>query len=165
MKVILQEDVKGKGKKGQLIDVSDGYARNFLLPKKLAVTATADNINTQKLMDKARREREAAEKEAALELSKKLKDCPVVVTAKAGAGEKLFGSVTTKASWAMRSPVWSKSPSKKADSPPCPPAGKHTQDLITILPYSIGRRPSDACGLYAVPCALLPGRVRSLKGR
>ena len=58
MKVILQEDVKGKGKKGQLIDVSDGYARNFLLPKKLAVTATADNINTQKLMDKARRERE-----------------------------------------------------------------------------------------------------------
>ena len=73
MKVILQEDVKGKGKKGQLIDVSDGYARNFLLPKKLAVTATADNINTQKLMDKARREREAAEKEAALELSKKLR--------------------------------------------------------------------------------------------
>ena len=62
MKVILQEDVKGKGKKGQLIDVSDGYARNFLLPKKLAVIATADNINTQKLMDKARREREAAEK-------------------------------------------------------------------------------------------------------
>ena len=55
MKVILQEDVKGKGKKGQLIDVSDGYARNFLLPKKLAVIATADNINTQKLMDKARR--------------------------------------------------------------------------------------------------------------
>ena len=91
MKVILQEDVKGKGKKGQLIDVSDGYARNFLLPKKLAVIATADNINTQKLMDKARRE-----KEAAMELSKKLKDCPVIVTAKAGAGEKLFGSVTTK---------------------------------------------------------------------
>lgn len=57
MKVILQEDVKGKGKKGQMIDVSDGYARNFLLPRKLAVTATADNINTQKLLDKARRER------------------------------------------------------------------------------------------------------------
>lgn len=54
MKVILQEDVKGKGKKGQLIDVSDGYARNFLLPRKLAVAATADNINTQKLLDKAR---------------------------------------------------------------------------------------------------------------
>ena len=96
MKVILQEDVKGKGKKGQMIDVSDGYARNFLLPRKLAVAATADNINTQKLLDKARREREAAEKEAALELSAKLKECPVVVTAKAGAGEKLFGSVTTQ---------------------------------------------------------------------
>ena len=96
MKVILQEDVKGKGKKGQMIDVSDGYARNFLLPQKLAVAATADNINTQKLLDKARREREAAEKEAALELAAKLKECPVVVTAKAGAGEKLFGSVTTQ---------------------------------------------------------------------
>ncbi len=96
MKVILQEDVKGKGKKGQMIDVSDGYARNFLLPRKLAVAATADNINTQKLLDKARREREAAEKEAALELAAKLKECPVVVTAKAGAGEKLFGSVTTQ---------------------------------------------------------------------
>ena len=96
MKVILQEDVKGKGKKGQMIDVSDGYARNFLLPRKLAVAATADNINTQKLLDQARREREAAEKEAALELAAKLKECPVVVTAKAGAGEKLFGSVTTQ---------------------------------------------------------------------
>ncbi|PWL90540.1 MAG: 50S ribosomal protein L9 [Clostridiales bacterium] len=96
MKVILQEDVKGKGKKGQMIDVSDGYARNFLLPRKLAVTATADNINTQKLLDKARREREAAEKEAALALAAQLKECPVTVTAKAGAGEKLFGSVTTQ---------------------------------------------------------------------
>ena len=55
MKVILQEDVKGKGKKGQLVDVSDGYARNYLLPRKLAVPATADNVNTQKLLDKARR--------------------------------------------------------------------------------------------------------------
>lgn len=96
MKVILQEDVKGKGKKGQMIDVSDGYARNFLLPRKLALTATADNINTQKLVDKTRREREAAEKEAALELAAKLKECPVTVTAKAGAGEKIFGSVTTQ---------------------------------------------------------------------
>ena len=96
MKVILQEDVKGKGKKGQLVDVSDGYARNYLLPRKLAVPATADNVNTQKLLDKARREREAAEKEAALELAAKLKECPVVITAKSGAGEKLFGSVTTQ---------------------------------------------------------------------
>jgi large subunit ribosomal protein L9 len=96
MKVILREDVKGKGKRGQMIDVSDGYARNFLLPRKLAVTATADNINTQELVDKARREREAAEKKAAMELAAKLKECPVTVTAKSGAGEKLFGSVTTR---------------------------------------------------------------------
>lgn len=96
MKVILQADVKGKGKKGDLVDVSDGYARNYLLPRKLAVAATADNVNTQKLMDKARREREAAEKEAALELAAKLKECPVRITAKSGAGEKLFGSVTTQ---------------------------------------------------------------------
>lgn len=96
MKVILTQDVRGQGKRGQMIEVSDGYARNFLLPRKLAVAATADNINTQKLLDKARREREAAEKEAALELAAKLKECPVVVTAKAGAGEKLFGSVTTQ---------------------------------------------------------------------
>ena len=96
MKVILQKDVKGQGKKGQLVEVSDGYARNFLLPKKLAVTATADNINTVKLQEKARREREAAEREEALELSKKLKAASVKVTAKAGAGGKLFGAVTNK---------------------------------------------------------------------
>ncbi|MCD8334146.1 MAG: 50S ribosomal protein L9 [Clostridiales bacterium] len=96
MKVILQQDVRGQGKKGQLVDVSDGYARNFLLPRKLAVTATADNINTMKLQEKARKEREAAEKEAALELSKKLKNSTVKVAAKAGAGGKLFGAVTTK---------------------------------------------------------------------
>ena len=95
MKVILQQDVRGQGKKGQLIDVSDGYARNFLLPRKLAV-ATADNVNTMKLQDQARREREAKEKAEAEELVKKLKDCPVKIAAKAGAGGKLFGSVTTK---------------------------------------------------------------------
>ncbi|MCD8353643.1 MAG: 50S ribosomal protein L9 [Clostridiales bacterium] len=96
MKVILQQDVRGQGKKGQLVEVSDGYARNFLLPRKLAVTATADNINTMKLQEKARKEREAAEKEAALELAHKLKNSTVKVTAKAGAGGKLFGAVTTK---------------------------------------------------------------------
>ena len=55
MKVILQQDVKGQGKKGQMIEVSDGYGRNFLLPRKLAVEATADNLNTMKLQEKARR--------------------------------------------------------------------------------------------------------------
>lgn len=96
MKVILQQDVRGQGKKGQLIDVSDGYARNFLLPKKLALVATADNINTMKLQEKARREREAAERQEAIALAEKLRAATVKVTAKSGAGGKLFGSVTTK---------------------------------------------------------------------
>lgn len=96
MKVILQKDVRGQGKKGQMIEVSDGYARNFLLPKKLALPATVDNINTMNQMEKAKREREAKEREAALELAAKLKDMPVRVKAKAGAGGRLFGSVTTK---------------------------------------------------------------------
>ncbi|MGM9537712.1 MAG: 50S ribosomal protein L9 [Candidatus Onthomonas sp.] len=96
MKVILQKDVRGQGKKGQMIEVSDGYARNFLLPKKLAVPATTDNINTMNQLEKAKREREAKERQAALELSAKLKDMPVHVKAKAGAGGRLFGSVTTK---------------------------------------------------------------------
>jgi large subunit ribosomal protein L9 len=65
MKVILQQDVKGQGKKGQLVDVSDGYARNFLLPRKLAVEASTDNINTMKLQEKAQKAKEAAEKDEA----------------------------------------------------------------------------------------------------
>ena len=96
MKVILQQDVRGQGKKGQLVEVSDGYARNFLFPRKLAVAATTDNVNTMKLQDQARREREAKEKAEAEAIVAKLKDCPVKITAKAGAGGKLFGSVTTK---------------------------------------------------------------------
>ena len=81
MKVILQQDVRGQGKKGQLVEVSDGYARNFLFPRKLAVAATTDNVNTMKLQDKARREREAKEKAEAMELVQKLKDCPVKAAA------------------------------------------------------------------------------------
>lgn len=96
MKVILQQDVRGQGKKGQLVEVSDGYARNFLFPRKLAVAATTDNVNTMKLQDQARREREAREKAEAEALVKKLAGSPVKITAKAGAGGKLFGSVTTK---------------------------------------------------------------------
>ena len=94
MKVILLQDVKGQGKKGQLIDVSDGYARNFLLPRKLAQEATADNINTMKMNDKAAQEKRQKEREAALALSKVLKDMTLVVTAKGGGAGRLFGSVT-----------------------------------------------------------------------
>lgn len=96
MKVILQQDVKGQGKKGQLIEASDGYARNFLLPRKLAVEATADNLNKMKKQDEAKREREAAEKAEAQALAARLDSMQVIIRAKAGAGGKLFGSVTGK---------------------------------------------------------------------
>ena len=95
MKVILQQDVRGKGKKGQLIEVSDGYGRNYLLPRKLAIEATADNINTMKMNDKATAERQAKEKAEALELRDFLKEKTVIVKAKGGGAGRLFGSVTS----------------------------------------------------------------------
>ena len=94
MKVILLQDVKGKGKKGQMIEVSDGYARNFMLPKKMAIEATPDAVNTMKMNDKATAERIAKEKAAALELSNKLRGMTLVVTAKGGGQGRLFGAVT-----------------------------------------------------------------------
>ena len=94
MKVILLQDVKGQGKKGQLIDVSDGYGRNFLLPRKLAQEATADNINTMKMNDKALQEKRQKEREEALALSKVLKEMTLTVMAKGGGAGRLFGSVT-----------------------------------------------------------------------
>ena len=96
MKVILLQDVKGKGKKGQMLEVSDGYARNFMLPRKIAVEATADAVNTMRMNDKATQERIAREKSEAMEISKKLRDLTVVVTAKGGGSGRLFGSVTNQ---------------------------------------------------------------------
>lgn len=96
MKVILQQDVRGQGKKGQMIEVSEGYARNFLLPRKLAVAATADAINTMKLKEKAKKAEEARLKAEAEEIAEKLKGCMVKLTAKAGTGGRLFGAITTK---------------------------------------------------------------------
>ena len=96
MKVILTQDVKSQGKKGQLVDVSDGYARNFLLPKKLAVIATAENLNTMKQQEKARKAQEAAEKAEAQATAKKLEGITVKIAAKAGEGGRLFGAVTAK---------------------------------------------------------------------
>ena len=96
MKVILQQDVRGQGKKGQMVEVSDGYARNFLLPRKLAVLATAENVNTMKQQEKARKAQQAAEKAEAEALSKKLESLTVKVAAKAGEGGRLFGAVTAK---------------------------------------------------------------------
>ena len=94
MKVILLQDVKGKGKKGQCIEASDGYARNFLLPRKLAVEANADNLNTMRMNDKAAAEKAAKERAEAMEISKKLREIIVTVPAKGGSG-RLFGSVTS----------------------------------------------------------------------
>ena len=94
MKVILLTDVKGKGKKGQMLEVSDGYARNYMLPKKLAIEATPDAINTMKMNDKATQERIAREKAEALEVSKKLRAMTLIVKAKGGGAGRLFGAVT-----------------------------------------------------------------------
>ena len=94
MKVILQQDVRGKGKKGQMIEVAEGYARNFLLPKNLAVLATADAMNTMKMQAKAKAKADAEAKAAAQELAGRLKGCQVKIAAKAGG--KLFGAVTAK---------------------------------------------------------------------
>jgi len=95
MKVILQQDVSGQGKKGQLITVSDGYARNYLLPRKLAMEATADALNAIKLHDAAVKKRAEEEKKQAAELAERLKTLPVRVHSRAGAGGKLFGAVTS----------------------------------------------------------------------
>ena len=96
MKVILTQDVKGKGKKGQMIEVSDGYARNFMLPRKIAIEATPDAVNTMKMNDKATQERIAREKAEALEISKTIRGLTVVVKAKGGGAGRLFGSVTNQ---------------------------------------------------------------------
>jgi len=96
MKVILLQDVKGKGKKGQLLEVSDGYARNYMLPRKIAVEATADNVNTKRMNDKAAAEKAAKERAEAVETSKKLRELTLVVTAKGGGAGRLFGSVTNQ---------------------------------------------------------------------
>ena len=96
MKVIFNVDVKGQGKKGEMKEVSDGYARNFLLPKNLASEATTDNINALKLKEKAKANQIAKEKAAAMETAEKLSGIQVIIKAKAGNGGKLFGAVTSQ---------------------------------------------------------------------
>ena len=96
MKVILLEDVKSQGKKGELINVNDGYARNFLIPKHLAMEATSNNVNTleQKRQEEARRK--AKQKKDAEELGAKINGTTIKVSVKCGENGKLFGSVTSK---------------------------------------------------------------------
>ena len=93
MKVILQQDVKGQGKKGQMVDVAEGYARNFLLPRKLAIPATADAINTMNLKEKARKAEEARLKAEDGDITDKMKECQVKLTAREGNNGK-HGSTT-----------------------------------------------------------------------
>ena len=96
MKVILLEDVKSLGKKGQIVNVSDGYARNMLLPKKLGVEATSKNMNDLKLQ-KAHQDKVAQENlDAAKAFAEELKDKQVTVSIKVGEGGRTFGSVSTK---------------------------------------------------------------------
>ena len=97
MKVIFNQDVKGQGKKGEMKEVSQGYARNYLLPRGLATEATADNLNAFKLKEKAKAAQLAKEKAQAEEYAKQLSAVQVTVRAKAGNGGKLFGAVTSEA--------------------------------------------------------------------
>lgn len=96
MKVIFTADVKGQGKKGEMKEVSTGYARNYLMPRGLATEATADNLNAFKLKEKARAAQIAREKAQAEEYAAKLSGVQVTIRAKAGANGKLFGAVTSQ---------------------------------------------------------------------
>jgi len=96
MKVILLQDVKGQGKKGQRIDVSDGYARNFLIPRNMAMVESADMMNALNLQEKARLAKLEKEKKDAHDVAEKLKTCYVKIPARAGSGGRLFGAVTSQ---------------------------------------------------------------------
>ena len=96
MKVILNQDVKGKGKKGQLVEVSDGYARNFLLPKGLAKEATNTNINIMNGKNDAAAYHQQVALDEAQATKEKMEAVEVVLSAKAGENGKLFGSITSK---------------------------------------------------------------------
>ncbi len=96
MKVILKQDVKGQGKKGELVNVSDGYARNFLFPRGLAMEADAQAMNELRNKEEAAKHREEMEKKAAQETEALLKGKTLKLSARAGQNGKLFGSVTTK---------------------------------------------------------------------
>ena len=96
MKVILKKDLKGKGKEGEVVKVNDGYARNMLLPKGIAIEATKENVRILKLQKEQMREEEEAAKQEARELAAKLEDVKVVIETKSGEGGRLFGSITSK---------------------------------------------------------------------
>ena len=133
MRVILQQDIRGKGKRGQMIEVSDGYARNYMLPRKMAIEATPDNVNTMRMTDRANAEKRQREREEAFALSNRLKDMTVVVKAKGGGAGRLFGSVTTQ---------------EIAD------ALKQTYDITLDKRKIVLDEPIKQTGLYTVKCKL-----------
>ena len=94
MKVIFLQDVKGSGKKGEVKNVADGYARNMLFPKGLAVEATSSNMNKLEGQQSSAQHKIDVEKKAAMDAAAKLKDQKVIIKAKAGSNDRLFGSVT-----------------------------------------------------------------------
>lgn len=96
MKVIFNQDVRGQGKKGEMKEVSDGYARNYLLPRKLASEATPDMINAFKLKEKAKKAQKEREKAQAEENAKRLEGIQVTISARAGQGGRLFGAITSQ---------------------------------------------------------------------
>ncbi|GKZ03174.1 hypothetical protein ANS014_16080 [Paraclostridium bifermentans] len=96
MKVILLKDIKGTGKKGDVKEVSDGYARNFLFPKKLAVQAGNTELKELKEKQTSQQIKEQKEYEAAVELGKKMEEMNITIYSKAGDGGRLFGSITSK---------------------------------------------------------------------
>jgi large subunit ribosomal protein L9 len=96
MKVILLQDVKGIGKKGNVYEVSDGYARNFLLPRKLAIEATQGNINTMNVKKQAEEAKSQKDLEEAKKLAKRIEELHIVIKTKTGEHGKLFGSITAK---------------------------------------------------------------------
>lgn len=133
MKVILLADVKGSGKKNQIIDVNDGYARNFLIPRKLAKEATATNINAVDVAEKAEAHRKEVMKKEALENAEKLKNISVKVLGKGGNG-KMFGSISSQdVASAIKSQHGFDIDKKKIDIPQMKSAGEY-EAVLKLYP-------------------------------
>lgn len=137
MKVILQQDVSGQGKRGDLVSVSDGYARNYLMPRKLAVEATPEALNEYKQREKNKSDRLAKEKQDALQAAERLKTCNVVVEAKSGAGGRLFGAVTTAEIAAALKEQFGVEMDKKSFVMPDPIKQHGTYELKCKLGYEV----------------------------
>lgn len=129
MKVILLQDVKGSGKKNQIVDVNDGYARNFLFPKKLAKEATSTNVNAVDVQNKAEAHRKEVMKAEAMENAKKLSQLTVTVTGKGGSG-KMFGSISSSdVAEAIKAQHGIEIDKKKIDIPTMKTEGEYTVTL------------------------------------